>query len=282
MAFLRSIHGLALAGRRHESAAHLDVQAFKSHMGTLEGAPKTIKPAHFVAVELLQVPGRHPIPRNAPVHLARVLRPRRRNARSLHGPRPAGPRRPPASLRWPCEIAPYSGSISTPAARIATGYRLKVSHFHHDGDEATVAVSSQGWAGQNEGYSLRRRRSDRRIHPRRRHRKRAAVPPAPGTAFGSSERSRDDRTHHKPATPGLLPTVAGRCMKWNSLTARRYASASTRRIRCGPPRQPSCSIPKWPFEAVHDLLDHKHITTTQIYDKRRRAVRDSASHKMPI
>jgi hypothetical protein len=31
-----------------------------------------------------------------------------------------------------------------------------------------------------------------------------------------------------------------------------------------------------------DLLDHKHITTTQIYDKRRRSVRDSASHKVPI
>jgi hypothetical protein len=30
------------------------------------------------------------------------------------------------------------------------------------------------------------------------------------------------------------------------------------------------------------LPDHKHITTTQIYDKRRRSVKDSASHKMPL
>lgn len=37
-----------------------------------------------------------------------------------------------------------------------------------------------------------------------------------------------------------------------------------------------------PIESVQELLDHKHITTTQIYDKRRRAIRDSASHKMPI
>jgi integrase len=37
-----------------------------------------------------------------------------------------------------------------------------------------------------------------------------------------------------------------------------------------------------PIGAVQDLLDHKHITTTQIYDKRRRAVRDSASRKMPL
>ena len=36
------------------------------------------------------------------------------------------------------------------------------------------------------------------------------------------------------------------------------------------------------IESVQDLLDHKHITTTQIYDKRRRSVRDSASHKMPF
>jgi site-specific recombinase XerD len=36
------------------------------------------------------------------------------------------------------------------------------------------------------------------------------------------------------------------------------------------------------IESVQDLLDHKHITTTQIYDKRRRSVRDSASHKVPI
>src|SRR5262249_30043067 len=36
------------------------------------------------------------------------------------------------------------------------------------------------------------------------------------------------------------------------------------------------------IESVQDLLDHRHITTTQIYDKRRRSVRDSASHKVPI
>lgn len=37
-----------------------------------------------------------------------------------------------------------------------------------------------------------------------------------------------------------------------------------------------------PIESVHELLDHKHITTTQIYEKRRRSVGDSASHKVPI
>ena len=33
---------------------------------------------------------------------------------------------------------------------------------------------------------------------------------------------------------------------------------------------------------VKDLLGHRHITTTQIYDKRRRATSESASHDVPI
>jgi site-specific recombinase XerD len=33
---------------------------------------------------------------------------------------------------------------------------------------------------------------------------------------------------------------------------------------------------------VRDLLGHRHVTTTQIYDKRRRATREGASHKMPL
>jgi site-specific recombinase XerC len=36
------------------------------------------------------------------------------------------------------------------------------------------------------------------------------------------------------------------------------------------------------IESVQELVDHKHVTTTQIYDKRRRSVRDSASHEVPI
>jgi site-specific recombinase XerD len=33
---------------------------------------------------------------------------------------------------------------------------------------------------------------------------------------------------------------------------------------------------------VQDLLGHRHITTTQIYDKRRRTASQSASHKLVI
>jgi site-specific recombinase XerD len=36
------------------------------------------------------------------------------------------------------------------------------------------------------------------------------------------------------------------------------------------------------IKKVQDLLGHRHITTTQIYDKRRIAASQSASHDVPI
>ena len=33
---------------------------------------------------------------------------------------------------------------------------------------------------------------------------------------------------------------------------------------------------------VQNLLGHRHVTTTQIYDKRRRSTSESASHDVPI
>ena len=36
------------------------------------------------------------------------------------------------------------------------------------------------------------------------------------------------------------------------------------------------------ISSVRDLLGHRHVTTTQIYDKRRRGTAESASHQMPL
>jgi site-specific recombinase XerD len=36
------------------------------------------------------------------------------------------------------------------------------------------------------------------------------------------------------------------------------------------------------IKKVQDLLSHRHITTTQIYDKRRISASQSASHDVPI
>ena len=33
---------------------------------------------------------------------------------------------------------------------------------------------------------------------------------------------------------------------------------------------------------IKELLGHRHVTTTQIYDKRRRSLKEGASHDVPI
>ena len=33
---------------------------------------------------------------------------------------------------------------------------------------------------------------------------------------------------------------------------------------------------------VQKLLGHKHVTVTQVYDKRRRGTKDSASHRLSL
>ena len=36
------------------------------------------------------------------------------------------------------------------------------------------------------------------------------------------------------------------------------------------------------IRAVQELLGHKHVTVTQVYDKRRRGTKDSASHHLSL
>jgi hypothetical protein len=59
----------------------------------------------------------------------------------------------------------------------------------------------------------------------------------------------------------------------------RAEEPSARHIRCV--RRPLLDA-REAIESPQDLLDNKHIKTAQIYDNRRRSVRDSASHKVPI
>jgi hypothetical protein len=60
------------------------------------------------------------------------------------------------------------------------------------------------------------------------------------------------------------------------------ASSTVNSVKNDGPECVEESVPVPDGPAQFTLLDHKHITTTKIHDTRRRSVRDSASHKVPI
>jgi site-specific recombinase XerD len=141
-------------------------------------------------------------------------------------------------------------------ARIETGCKLNVSDFHQDGDEATLRFQLKGARAKTKGihFSAAEALSSRRMNQRSMYR----------VLMNYLER-----------VPGAMHEIELPSGEKETVCA--YSPHSLRATTATLLLDTSV-----PIESVQDLLDHKHITTTQIYDKRRRSVRDSASHKVPI
>lgn len=270
----------------------LDVQAFKDYMGKHGGAPKTVnrrisslssfyKFLSGAAAEL-RLPITVPNPAHAqfisreasdPVDETRALSETR--ARQLMA-MPTGDSLLDLRDRAILKFYLYTG------ARIETGCKLNVSDFHQDGDEATLRFQLKGARSKTKGIHFSAAESI------------AEYVRAAGIESGPLFR---------PRPSGYTDALAARRMTQRSMYRvlmsylERLPGAMQEKELPSGERVRECVYSPHslrattatllldssvPIESVQDLLDHKHITTTQIYDKRRRSVRDSASHKMPI
>lgn len=169
----------------------------------------------------------------------------------------------------------YSG------ARLAAGCRLNVEDFHQDPDGATIRISEKGArhrtiglhfnaaeaiqdyiqkAGLTSGPLFRPRKNSRNL-------KLADTPFDPATMYrlimgylkrlpqtARAEGDGDNATQACPYTPHSLRATAATLLLGGGIDIRK----------------------------VQELLGHRHVTTTQIYDKRRIAAAEGASHDMPI
>ena len=161
----------------------------------------------------------------------------------------------------------YSG------ARLSTGCRLRVSDFHQDGEESTIRLHEKGDHRRTIGLHYAAAQAIRE------YMQKAGIERGP--LFRARRGSRSQCLSERPMDPATmyltiqaylekLPGAVkdGRCV---------YTPHSLRATTATLLLDAGVDITK-----VQELLGHRHITTTQIYDKRRRTTSQSASHDVPI
>jgi integrase/recombinase XerC len=171
----------------------------------------------------------------------------------------------------------YSG------ARIATGCKLKVNDFQQEGDEAMLRFHLKGSRVKTKGLHYQAAQAIQEYIEK------AGLESGPLFRPRSSSKGENlaNRRMTERSMNRLLMTYLERLP--GAMQEIELPSTSEKVQRCvySPHSLRATTATLLldsgvAIEEVQDLLDHKHITTTQIYDKRRRSVRDSASHKVPI
>ncbi len=274
------------------TASIMDVQSFREFMVADGAAPKTLnrrisslssfyKYLHGAAAEL-----RLPITIPNPAHaqfIARETPDPREETKALSVTRarqlmnmPSGESVFDYRDRAILKLYVYSG------IRLATGCRLKVEDFHQEEGEATIRLHEKGNKRRTIGLNpVAAQAIDEYIkhagltsgplfRPRR----------APGSEK-LAERHMGEVTMYRVILGYLerLPSAMKEVIGKNGQPGMHciYTPHSLRATTATLLLDGTVDIRK-----VQDLLGHRHVTTTQIYDKRRRGTSDSASHDLVI
>jgi integrase/recombinase XerC len=174
----------------------------------------------------------------------------------------------------------YSG------ARLGTACRLKVSDFHQEGDEATIALHEKGDRRRKVGlhFAAAQAIAD--------YLEKAGL--TKGALFRARRHWRKPELGEKAISPvsmytlllGYLARLPGSTREEEVPTE----DGGTRKVkRClYTPHSLRATTATLLLDAgvdiikVKELLGHRHVTTTQVYDKRRRSAKEGASHDVPI
>lgn len=170
----------------------------------------------------------------------------------------------------------YSG------ARLSTGCRLKVSDFHQDGEEATIKLHEKGDKRRNIGIHFAAAEAIGEYIQK------AEI--TSGPLFRPRKGSRTEELANRAMNPVSMYLLIQNYLERlpNSHQEIETADGEKRKVCIYTPHSLRATAATLLLDAgvdirkVQDLLGHRHITTTQIYDKRRRTTAESASHDMPI
>ncbi|MCC7142206.1 MAG: tyrosine-type recombinase/integrase [Candidatus Eisenbacteria bacterium] len=167
-------------------------------------------------------------------------------------------------------------------ARIGTVAKLNVSDFHQEGDQATLRLQEKGHRRRTVGIHFAAAEAV------------AEYLRVAGIASGAMFRARlnprsQKLSERRISVVSLYRLLEGYLSRLPSSTKEVEAPDGTKARRCiYTPHSLRATTATLLLDAgveitkVQELLGHRHVTTTQIYDKRRRTTSESASHEVPI
>jgi DNA-binding transcriptional MerR regulator len=148
-----------------------------------------------------------------------------------------------------------------------------VRDFHQDGEEATLTINEKGNRHRTIGIHFAAAEALAEYLGK------AGLESGP--IFRARRAPHSDELGDKPMSEAsMYRVIAGYVAKLPGAVkegARLYSTHSLRATTATLLLDAGVDIRK-----VQELLGHRHITTTQIYDKRRRTTKESASHDVPI
>jgi site-specific recombinase XerD len=157
--------------------------------------------------------------------------------------------------------------------RLATACRLRVKDFHQDGEQATLTINEKGNKHRTIGIHFAAAEALAEYLTK------AGLEAGP--IFRARRAVHSDELGDKPMSEAsMYRVIAGYVAKLPGAVkegARLYSTHSLRATTATLLLDAGVDIRK-----VQELLGHRHVTTTQIYDKRRRTTKESASHDVPI
>jgi integrase/recombinase XerC len=157
--------------------------------------------------------------------------------------------------------------------RLATACRLRVRDFHQDGEEATLTISQKGNHHRTIGIHFAAAEGISEYI--------AKAELKSGPLFRARRAPRLEEIGEKPMSEASMYRVIAdylaRLPGAVKEGARIFSTHSLRATTATLLLEAGVDIRK-----VQELLGHRHVTTTQIYDKRRRTTKESASHDVPI
>jgi integrase/recombinase XerC len=166
--------------------------------------------------------------------------------------------------------------------RLETGCRLRVSDFHQDEHGATLRIAEKGDKRRKIGLHYAAGQAIQEYVE--------AANLTGGPLFRPRQSSRSEKLADGPFSAVTLYTLIqgylGRLPKALRATGLPDGSTATRCVYS--PHSLRATTATLLLDAgvdirkVQELLGHRHVTTTQIYDKRRRQAHEGASHDMPI